>query len=32
MSAFNHPDPDQGLANAGALATEPDKTFPDVAG
>jgi len=30
--AFNHPDPDQGLANARRLAGELDKTYPDAAG
>ncbi|MDK1038376.1 MAG: IS256 family transposase [Actinomycetota bacterium] len=30
--AFNHPDPDQGLANARRLATELDNTWPDAAG
>jgi transposase-like protein len=30
--AFNHPDPDQGLANARRLAAELDKTYPDAAG
>lgn len=30
--AFNHPDPDQGLANARRLATELDTTYPDAAG
>jgi transposase-like protein len=32
VEAFNHPDPDQGLANARRLAAELDKTFPDAAG
>ncbi len=32
VEAFNHPDPDQGLANARRLASELDKAFPDVAG
>lgn len=32
VEAFNHPDPDQGLANARRLASELDKTFPDAAG
>src|SRR5680860_1193649 len=31
-AAFNHPDPDQGLANARALATEVGKSWPDAAG
>jgi transposase-like protein len=30
--AFNHPDPDQGLANARRLATELEKAYPDAAG
>ena len=30
--AFNHPDCDQGLANARRLASELDKTYPDAAG
>jgi transposase-like protein len=30
--AFNHPDPDQGLAAARRLATEIEGTFPDAAG
>jgi transposase-like protein len=29
--AFNHPDPDQGLAAARRLATELERTFPDAA-
>lgn len=31
-AAFNHPDPDQGLANAKSLATEVGKSWPDAAG
>ena len=31
-AAFNHPDPDQGLANARTLATEVDRSWPDAAG
>jgi transposase-like protein len=30
-AAFNHPDPDQGLANARALATEVGRSWPDAA-
>lgn len=30
-AAFNHPDPDQGLANARALATEVERSWPDAA-
>lgn len=30
--AFNHPDPNQGLANAKTLATEVGKSWPDAAG
>jgi len=30
--AFNHPDPDQGLANARRLAAELHKAYPDAAG
>lgn len=32
VAAFNHPDPDQGLANARALATEVEQSWPDAAG
>jgi hypothetical protein len=31
-AAFNHPDPDQGLANARTLATEVERSWPDAAG
>ena len=31
VEAFNHPDPDQGLANARRLAAEVDSTYPDAA-
>lgn len=31
-AAFNHPDPDQGLANAKTLATEVGRSWPDAAG
>ncbi len=32
VRAFNHADPDQGLADARRLATELEKTWPDAAG
>jgi putative transposase len=32
QAAFNHPDPDQGLANARALASEVERSWPDAAG
>lgn len=32
QTAFNHPDPDEGLAQARRLATEVERTWPDAAG